>query len=169
MTWTQTIAGWQTVARDAVQMRGCGAELGRLLGAGDLVILDGPLGAGKTTLIQGIGRALTVRGQVTSPTFVIARRHPGHGPDLVHVDAYRLGSTFEVDDLDLDTDLDDCVLVVEWGTGRVESLSESRLQVTIGRGIGAGAVDEFDPSAGARDVLVVGIGPRWAELNLAPE
>ena len=88
-------------------------------GAGDLVILSGDLGAGKTTLTQGIGAGLGVRGEITSPTFVIARVHPSlvGGPPLVHVDAYRLGGIDELDDLDLDTSLDDAVTVVEWGEG----------------------------------------------------
>ena len=90
-----------------------------MLRRGDLVLLTGGLGAGKTTLAQGIGAGLRVRGPVTSPTFVIARVHPslGDGPDLVHVDAYRLGTALELDDLDLDADLDHSVVVVEWGHG----------------------------------------------------
>ena len=117
-------------------MRDLGRRLAALLRAGDLVILAGPLGAGKTTLVQGIGAGLGVRGPVTSPTFVIARVHPaltGSGPALVHADAYRLGSFSEVDDLDLDTDTDSAVTVVEWGGGLVEGLSESRLEVAIDR------------------------------------
>ena len=96
-------------------------------------MLTGPLGAGKTTLVQGIGQGLDVRGPVTSPTFVIARVHPplGGGPGLVHVDAYRLGSVAEVDDLDLDASLEDCVTVVEWGEGLVEELAADRLEITI--------------------------------------
>ena len=104
-------------------MRDLGRRLAALLRAGDLVILAGPLGAGKTTLVQGIGAGLGVRGPVTSPTFVIARVHPplaGGGPALVHADAYRLGSFGEVDDLDLDTDAGSAVTVVEWGTGLAE-------------------------------------------------
>ena len=99
-------------------MRDLGRRLAGLLRAGDLVILAGPLGAGKTTLVQGIGAGLGVRGPVTSPTFVIARVHPvvsGSGPALVHADAYRLGSISEVDDLDLDADAAAAVTVVEWG------------------------------------------------------
>src|SRR5690554_1907994 len=94
--------------------------LAPVLAAGDLVILTGDLGAGKTTLTQGIGAALGVRGQVASPTFIIARTHPSEsqGPDLVHVDAYRLGSLAELDDLDLDTSLEAAVTVVEWGEDR---------------------------------------------------
>ena len=117
----------------ADQMRDFGRRLARLLRAGDLVVLSGPLGAGKTTLAQGIGAGLGVRGPVTSPTFVIARVHPnlGTGPDLVHADAYRLGSRAEVDDLDLDADLATSVTVVEWGEGLVEELADSCLQVGI--------------------------------------
>ena len=106
-------------------MQALGRRLAGLLHAGDLVVLSGPLGAGKTTLVQGIGQGLGVRGPVTSPTFVIARVHPalGRGPGLVHADAYRLGSVAEVDDLDLDASLDDCVTVVEWGEGLVDGLA----------------------------------------------
>src|SRR5262249_39104391 len=106
----------------AARMRELGRRLAGLLRAGDLVVLTGPLGAGKTTLVQGIGQGLDVRGAVTSPTFVIARVHPslGAGPALVHADAYRLGSRAEVDDLDLDTDVDSSVTVVEWCEGLVE-------------------------------------------------
>ena len=115
----------QAVVSTADQMRGLGSRLAELLRAGDLVVLSGPLGAGKTTLAQGIGAGLGVRGQVTSPTFVIARMHPSlrSGPDLVHADAYRLGSRAEVDDLDLDADLATSVTVVEWGEGLVEALA----------------------------------------------
>ena len=117
----------------AAQMRGLGRRLAGLLRPGDLVVLIGALGAGKTTLVQGIGQGLGVRGPVTSPTFVIARVHPptGAGPALVHADAYRLGSRAEVDDLDLDADLGSSVTVVEWGEGLVEALADSYLEVTI--------------------------------------
>ncbi len=115
------------------QMRDLGRRLAALLDPGDLVVLTGPLGAGKTTLVQGIGLGLDVRGPVTSPTFVIARVHPSlcGGPALVHADAYRLGSRAEVDDLDLDADLDSSVTVVEWGEGLVEDLSPSYLEIKI--------------------------------------
>ena len=135
-------------------MRDLGRRLAALLRAGDLVILAGPLGAGKTTLVQGIGAGLGVRGPVTSPTFVIARVHPavtGSGPALVHADAYRLGSFSEVDDLDLDTDAGSAVTVVEWGTGRAEPLAEDRLEITI----------EPDRDGDVRTVRINGHGARW--------
>lgn len=133
---------------DAEAMRTLGERLGGALHAGDLVVLTGELGAGKTTLTQGLGIGLGVRGAVTSPTFVIARVHPSlvGGPDLVHADAYRLGGISELDDLDLDTSLDDAVTVVEWGAGIAEGLSESRLEITITRALGDEPTDtELDP------------------------
>jgi len=135
-------------------MRDLGRRLAALLRAGDLVILAGPLGAGKTTLVQGIGAGLGVRGPVTSPTFVIARVHPsvaGPGPALVHADAYRLGSIGEVDDLDLDTDAASAVTVVEWGAGLAEALAEDRLEITI----------EPDRDGDARTVRINAHGARW--------
>lgn len=121
--------------RTAAGTRELGRRLAEVLRAGDLVILDGPLGAGKTVLAQGIGSGLGVRGEVTSPTFVIARVHPSTTgrPPLVHVDAYRLRSLAEVDDLDLDTGLEDAVTVVEWGEGKVEQLADAHLLVRISR------------------------------------
>ena len=112
-----------------------GRRLGALLKSGDVVILAGPLGAGKTTLTQGIGAGLGVRGPITSPTFVISRRHPSlaGGPALVHVDAYRVSSLAELDDLDLDSDLADAVLVAEWGLGKVDALLGDHLVVAIDR------------------------------------
>ena len=141
------------IATDA-GMRDLGRRLAALLRAGDLVILAGPLGAGKTTLVQGIGAGLGVRGPVTSPTFVIARVHPavsGPGPALVHADAYRLGSIGEVDDLDLDTDAAGAVTVVEWGSGLAEGLAEDRLEVSI----------EPDPDGDVRTVRIIARGGRW--------
>jgi tRNA threonylcarbamoyladenosine biosynthesis protein TsaE len=140
-------------------MRAFGRHLAGLLRPGDLVLLTGPLGAGKTTLVQGVGEALEVRGRVTSPTFVIARVHPSlvDGPALVHVDAYRLGGLAEVDDLDLD--LAGSVTVVEWGEGLAEGLSADRLEITI-------AFDAGGPQLAAgeepRLVRVERHGPRWA-------
>lgn len=110
-----------------------GRRLGRRLRAGDVVVLTGGLGAGKTTMTTGIGEGLGVRGPITSPTFVIARIHPSlsDGPELVHVDAYRLGGAAELDDLDLDTELDAAVTVVEWGSGLADVLSDDLLEVLI--------------------------------------
>ena len=110
-----------------------GRELAALLQAGDLVVLAGPLGAGKTALTQGIGAGLGVRGPVTSPTFVLARVHRGGRLPLVHVDAYRLGSMADVDDLDLDATADEAVTVVEWGHGLVEQLADEHLVVELDR------------------------------------
>jgi tRNA threonylcarbamoyladenosine biosynthesis protein TsaE len=133
-------------APDAETMRGLGERVGASLVAGDLVVLTGELGAGKTTFTQGLGTGLDVRGGVTSPTFVIARVHPSlvDGPDLVHVDAYRLGGLDELDDLDLDTSLDSAVTVVEWGAGLAEGLAESRLEVVIERTVGHAGADSTD-------------------------
>jgi tRNA threonylcarbamoyladenosine biosynthesis protein TsaE len=121
------------------ETRALGAALGQTLRAGDLVVLAGPLGAGKTVLAQGIGAGLGVTGAVTSPTFVIARVHrpdPARGGTvpLVHVDAYRLGALAEIDDLDLDAVAEESVVVVEWGEGMVEHLADAHLLVRIDRG-----------------------------------
>jgi len=127
-----------------------GARLGAVLEAGDLLVLSGGLGAGKTTLTQGIAEGLRVRGPITSPTYVIARVHPSlvGGPDLVHVDAYRLGGLAELEDLDLDASLDEAVTVVEWGHGVAEQLSEDYLEVTLS-------------GHDTRTVDLVGHGGRW--------
>ncbi|GAB2758950.1 tRNA (adenosine(37)-N6)-threonylcarbamoyltransferase complex ATPase subunit type 1 TsaE [Amycolatopsis magusensis] len=110
-----------------------GRSLGRELRAGDLVLLAGPLGAGKTTLTRGIAEGLGVSGRVSSPTFVLARVHPGPVP-LVHVDAYRLGGDLaQLDDLDLDTDLEASAVVVEWGEGSADRLSADHLVVRLSR------------------------------------
>lgn len=130
-----------------------GAKLASVLRAGDLVVLAGPLGAGKTALVQGIGAGLGVRGPVVSPTFVIARVHRGGRLPLVHVDAYRLHSLDEVDDLDLEVDLADSVMVVEWGTGLVEQLADAHLEIRIDRS------DESDE----RTVQLVPYGGDWPD------
>jgi tRNA threonylcarbamoyladenosine biosynthesis protein TsaE len=148
----------------AARMRGLGQQLAALLRPGDLVVLTGPLGAGKTTLVQGIGEGLGVRGPVTSPTFVIARVHPpaaGTGPALVHADAYRLGSRAEVDDLDLDTDLDSSVTVVEWGEGLVEDLADSHLEISIAMGPPAGVPSGTGAPDEPRTVRIAARGERW--------
>jgi tRNA threonylcarbamoyladenosine biosynthesis protein TsaE len=112
---------------------GLGRELAGILRAGDLVVLVGPLGAGKTALTQGIGAGLGVTEPVTSPTFVIARVHNGGRVPLVHVDAYRLASVADVDDLDLDASAEESVTVVEWGQGLVEQLADEHLEVRLDR------------------------------------
>jgi tRNA threonylcarbamoyladenosine biosynthesis protein TsaE len=133
-------------------MRDLGRRLAAQLRAGDLLVLSGPLGAGKTTLVQGIGEGLGVRGPITSPTFVIARVHPSlrGGPALVHADAYRLGGVAEIDDLDLDSSTASSVTAVEWGEGLAEGLSEDRLEIAI------------ELHGDGRTVRLTGIGPRWA-------
>jgi tRNA threonylcarbamoyladenosine biosynthesis protein TsaE len=138
-----------------------GKRLAGILRAGDLIILTGPLGAGKTALTQGIGAGLDVAGRVTSPTFVIARTHrPGRaGLPLVHVDAYRLEHLDELDDLDLDTDATSSVTVVEWGAGLAERLAEAHLEIRIAR-----HPDE------TREIELIGRGGDWDERldNLEP-
>lgn len=171
---------------DADATRRYGRALAGVLRAGDLVVLTGDLGAGKTTLTQGLGAGLGVRGQVASPTFIIAREHPplpradgSVGPGLVHVDAYRLSSLDEVDALDLDSSLEESVTVVEWGEGWVEGLTADRLEVRVQRprgaqhdGVHEGAVegvdglDALDAAAGERVVTVTAVGPRWDGVAL---
>jgi tRNA threonylcarbamoyladenosine biosynthesis protein TsaE len=142
--------------------RDLGRRVAKVLRAGDLLVLSGDLGAGKTTFTQGLGEGLGVRGDITSPTFVIARVHPSvsGGPALVHVDAYRLGDTAELDDLDLEASLDDAVTVVEWGTGLAEALTEDRLEVRILRATGS-EVGE------ARTIHLNPVGARWVGSGLA--
>ena len=134
-------------------MHALGVELAGLLRAGDVIIATGDLGAGKTTLARGIGEGLEVEGPVISPTFVLSRIHSarGDGPDLVHVDAYRMADADELADIDLDATLSRSVTLVEWGEGIAEWLSDERLEIDIDRDVG----DE------ARRVILTGIGPRW--------
>ena len=138
-----------------------GTLIARQLQAGDLLLLNGELGAGKTTLTRGIGEALAVRGAVTSPTFVLARTHlRGAGlPPLVHVDAYRLASALELDDLDIDYAAS--IVVVEWGAGLTDGLTTSWLEIAIERPTGGDPDAEVEP----REVTVTGHGARWAELG----
>ncbi len=154
---------------DTAAMEAFGRQLGAMLRAGDLVVLTGPLGAGKTTLTRGIGEGLGVRGPVQSPTFVLARTHPSlvGGPPLLHVDAYRLDSAELLDDLDLD--FAHAVVVVEWGAGLLDDVTESWLDVIIDREEGTGvgqltdAADaEFLGADEPRRLDVRGHGPRWA-------
>jgi len=153
---------------DASAAQQAGERLGRILRAGDVVILTGPLGAGKTTLTQGIAAGLQVRGPITSPTFVIARRHPSQvgGPDLLHVDAYRVASAGQLWDLDLDTD--DAVTVVEWGRDKAEGLQGEWLEIIVQRPVGSqpdvhGADDDGDEP---RTVSWRSHGERWLHVDL---
>ncbi|MEP6481706.1 MAG: tRNA (adenosine(37)-N6)-threonylcarbamoyltransferase complex ATPase subunit type 1 TsaE [Rhodoglobus sp.] len=145
------------------------AELGHTIAgqlrAGDLVLLNGELGAGKTTLTRGIGEQLGVRGAVTSPTFVLARTHlrEAGAPPLVHVDAYRLGHALELDDLDIDYAAS--IVVVEWGAGLLDGVSESWLNLDIERPHGGDAESEAEP----RTVTITGHGPRWQQLEWLKE
>ncbi len=138
------------------EMFALGAKLGASLVAGDLILINGPLGAGKTLLTQGIGSALGISG-ITSPTFLISRVHPGTLP-LIHVDAYRLlidgQANLYLDDLDLDSALPQSVTVVEWGGAEAARLSEDRLEINIER------------SEEVRQVSAVGVGARWAGFTL---
>lgn len=141
-------------------MQALGERLAGLLRAGDVVIASGDLGAGKTTLTQGIGRGLDVDGPVISPTFVLSRVHHSRrgGPSLVHVDAYRLGSEAELFDLDLDETLGDSVTLVEWGAGIAEGLGTCVLDIDIRR--------SADPDDETRVVYLTGFGERWEGVDL---
>jgi len=144
-------------------MQSLGERLAHLLRAGDVVIASGDLGAGKTTLTQGLGRGLRTAGPVISPTFVLSRIHRplDSGPALVHVDAYRLSGADELDDLDLDATLPDAVTVVEWGAGLAEGLAEDRLEVEIVLG------PDTPTGPDTRLVALQGVGPRWRGVDLA--
>lgn len=165
---------FKTTIPDADAMHELGRRLARLLQAGDLVVLDGELGAGKTTLTQGIGDGLEVDGAIISPTFVIARVHRSRvgGPDLVHVDAYRLSGVDELDDLDLDAETAETVTVVEWGAGMAEVLAADRLEVKIHRPTGAdddpdrAAGSAGDASAEPRTVTIAAVGDRWSDFDI---
>jgi tRNA threonylcarbamoyladenosine biosynthesis protein TsaE len=161
-------------AASAEETREIGRRLARMLRAGDVVVLSGDLGAGKTTLAQGIGSGLTVRGDVSSPTFVISRVHPSlaAGPALVHVDAYRISGFEELDDLDLDQTVESAVTVVEWGDGLADSLAEHLLHVRLVRRRGDDAVapgrdlaDDLDGDE-PRTIVVQAVGARWDGVPL---
>ncbi|GAA4028262.1 bifunctional tRNA (adenosine(37)-N6)-threonylcarbamoyltransferase complex ATPase subunit type 1 TsaE/phosphotransferase [Arthrobacter methylotrophus] len=175
--WVRTVGVTTAEATHAL-----GSALAGVLEPGDLLVLTGELGAGKTTFTQGLGEGLGVRAGVISPTFVLVRIHPNlpdglrpGGPDLVHVDAYRLASAAEIDDIDLENTMDNSVTVVEWGRERVEHLSDSRLDIELHRTVGGtdsavasaeavpGAVLDFDPEDDdePRTIVFRGFGPRW--------
>jgi tRNA threonylcarbamoyladenosine biosynthesis protein TsaE len=189
MTVPDSVPNWELTlsVSTADQTHALAAALAAGLEAGDLLVLTGELGAGKTTFTQGLGEGLGVRSGIISPTFVLVRIHPNlpdgprpGGPDLVHVDAYRLGSASEIDDIDLENTMDSAVTVVEWGRGRVEHLSESRLEIDLHRAIGLPAAPLNDRGAAAtedpgvldfdtddnddepRTIVMRGFGPRWA-------
>ncbi|BCW67924.1 hypothetical protein NicSoilB4_26870 [Arthrobacter sp. NicSoilB4] len=193
-------AAWERTlnVRTADETHALAAGLGAQLRTGDLLVLTGELGAGKTTFTQGLGEGLGVRAGIISPTFVLVRIHPNlpdgprpGGPDLVHVDAYRLGSASEIDDIDLENTMDSAVTVVEWGRGRVEHLSDSRLEVDLLRSLGGGIhsteahatekthqveaaedpeVLDFDTDDDdePRTIVIRGFGPRWMDPPALP-
>ena len=153
-------------------MNELGRQVAAELRAGDVVVLTGDLGAGKTTLTRGLGEALGVRGAVTSPTFVIARTHPraDNLPSLVHVDAYRLSDPLELDDLDID--FAGSIVVVEWGKGMVEALAPQRLEIDIDRPHGARSgsgpdddVTDIERDVEPRKVTIRAVGERWAAVT----
>jgi tRNA threonylcarbamoyl adenosine modification protein YjeE len=137
------------------QMEMLGEKLAKLLKTGDLVLLSGPLGAGKTTLTRGLGKALSAEGTIQSPTFVLARTHRIPSGKLVHVDAYRLGSAIELDDLDID--FENSIVVVEWARDFLEGYAENYLRLEINR----------NSDVETREVEVRAIGPRWLGVELA--
>ncbi|QPK94373.1 tRNA (adenosine(37)-N6)-threonylcarbamoyltransferase complex ATPase subunit type 1 TsaE [Actinomyces sp. zg-332] len=169
------------VVNEVEETQAIAKNLSHKLRFGDLIMLSGDLGAGKTTFTQGLGIGLNVRGQVSSPTFIVARAHPSlvDGPNLIHVDAYRITSLDDLETLDLDSSIDEAVTVVEWGDGKVEGLSQSRLEIKIIRQIGEyskgnsktldlheNVVDLTDVDEGKREIIITPIGPRWENETL---
>lgn len=162
-------ATFQVSTSNADQTRSLGEDLGRVLAAGDLVMLSGGLGAGKTTLTQGIGIGMGVRGRVASPTYIVARVHPSlsGGPDLIHADAYRIKDLSDLETLDLDSSLDEAVTVVEWGEGKTEAMSDERLSIEVRRASGGQAETDGDiidlehMDDGTRLIVLRAHGHRW--------
>ena len=162
-------ATFQVSTSDADQTRSLGEDLGRILAVGDLVMLSGGLGAGKTTLTQGIGVGMGVRGRVASPTFIVARVHPSlsGGPDLIHADAYRIKDLSDLETLDPDSSLDEAVTVVEWGEGKTEAMSNERLSIEVRRASGGQAdtdgdiIDLEHMDDGTRLIVLRAHGHRW--------
>ncbi len=147
-------------------MHELGLRVANVLAAGDLVVLTGPLGAGKTTFTRGVGEGLKAIGNVSSPTFVIARTHKRHngGPVLVHVDAYRLGNALELDDLDID--YENSIVLVEWGKGMVNGLTENWLEIVIEREQAVEHAIDGAESTDPRTVTVTGFGQRWQGVTI---
>ena len=141
---------------DADQMHELGVKISQQFRAGDLVVLVGPLGAGKTTLTRGIGEGLRAIGNVSSPTFVIARTHKREGTDvpMVHVDAYRLGGSAELDDLDID--FENSIVLVEWGRGLLEGISDDWLEIEIER--------DHTGESEIRELRIIAFGDRWSAV-----
>lgn len=162
-------APFSVTTRSPEQTRALGRALGEVLRAGDLIMLSGGLGAGKTTLAQGIGEGMGVRGRVASPTFIVARVHHSlsGGPDLIHADAYRIRDLEDLETLDLDSCLEEAVIVVEWGEGKTEAMSEERLEIAVVRGTGGtagrseGTIDLETMDDGERRVELRPRGTRW--------
>lgn len=155
----------ELIATDAEDTRALGRRLAALVAAGDLIVLAGPLGAGKTTFVQGLAEGMGVRGRVTSPTFVISHIHRGT-PDLVHVDAYRLDTLEDVESLDLEASLEDSVTVIEWGRGKTDGLSDDRLEVDIERPRGSRLGDDPEDLVEdtPRTITLRPTGPRSAAI-----
>ena len=150
---------------DSAQMQSLGKKIGQQLRAGDYLVLTGQLGAGKTTFTQGIAIGLQVAGSVTSPTFVVSRIHKSlvGGPELIHIDAYRLSHSDQLLDLDLE-DHPNSVVVIEWGREFISSLSDTWLDIELFR---ESKFNEDDPAAGIRKVKISSIGQRWDNLDLS--
>ena len=189
------MSAWEFATGTAEATQELAARLAGLLRAGDLIILSGELGAGKTTFTQGLGRSLGVREGIISPTFVLVRIHPNlpdgpnpGGPDLVHVDAYRLATPGEIDDIDLENTMDSSVTVVEWGVDRVEHLAASRLEIELVRAVGGAApgapapvpaaapaadddfADTYDTDGDddePRTLRLRAVGPRWNGVDFS--
>ena len=153
--------------------RAVGQTLATALRAGDLVMLSGGLGAGKTTFTQGIGTGLQVKWRVSSPTFIVARVHPSlvGGADLIHADAYRIKDLTDLETLDLDSTLEEAITVIEWGEGKTEQLSADRLEIEIHREHGGvatssnGVVDLAQMDDGKRTITIRPLGKRWKETD----
>lgn len=148
---------FNSVIETTEEMMSLGESISQVLTAGDLVLLIGPLGAGKTTLTRGVGKGLKAIGNVSSPTFVIARTHKRENSDipLVHVDAYRLGSPSELDDLDIP--FSEAIVLVEWGKGLTDGIADNWLEIEIAR--------DTTGVSETRTIQITGFGPRWQQVK----